>query len=467
LRILITNNSLASRAGSELYVRDLAIGLLERGHTPIAYSSSLGEVAQEIRAATIPVIDNLDALAVPPDIIHGHHHLDTMTALLRFPSVPAVSVCHGWLPWEETPPRFPRILRYVAVDHPCRDRLLFEQGIPEDRIQVLLNFVDLERFKPRGPLPARPQRALIFSNQANEYTQTPSIREACARHGITVDVVGLSAGNVCARPEEILGRYDIVFAKGKAALESLASGAAVILCDALGVGPMVTSSQLDDLRPLNFGLRTLRDPVNVDILDQQIARYDAVDAAKVSRLVRASSGSDAIVDQLVAIYQDIIAENQSVAAPTRDDEVQAAAAYLRWLAPTLKSIYAIEQRASLAEKCLDQMRAECSQAQALLVERDQTLESLSNQSRRIAEQIAQQLAEKEQAVVELSSSNEKLSSTVWDLSSTVAEKEAQLGRITKSLGWRLLSYYGPIKYRFLLPPYRIIKKAFRSSASNR
>src|SRR2546422_4434185 len=142
MRILITNNTLDFRGGSELYVRDLAIALLKRGHMPIAYSTKLGDIAQEIRAATVPVIDNLDALAAPPDVIHGHHHLDTMTALLRFPGVPAVYFCHGWLPWEETPPRFPRILRYVAVDHLCRDRLLFEHGIPEDRIRVLLNFVE-------------------------------------------------------------------------------------------------------------------------------------------------------------------------------------------------------------------------------------------------------------------------------------------------------------------------------------
>jgi len=110
MRILITNNTLDFRSGSELYVRDLAIALLKRGHIPIAYSTKLGDIAQEIRAATVPVIDNLDALAAPPDVIHGHHHLDTMTALLRFPGVPAVYFCHGWLPWEETPPRFP---------HPC------------------------------------------------------------------------------------------------------------------------------------------------------------------------------------------------------------------------------------------------------------------------------------------------------------------------------------------------------------
>jgi len=33
LRILITNNALDKPAGSEIYVRDLAIGLLKRGYT--------------------------------------------------------------------------------------------------------------------------------------------------------------------------------------------------------------------------------------------------------------------------------------------------------------------------------------------------------------------------------------------------------------------------------------------------
>ena len=329
MRILITNNTLDFRGGSELYVRDLAIALLKRGHMPIAYSTKLGDIAQEIRAATVPVIDNLDALAAPPDVIHGHHHLDTMTALLRFPGVPAVYFCHGWLPWEETPPRFPRILRYVAVDHLCRDRLLFEHGIPEDRIRVLLNFVDLERFKPRRPLPARPQRALIFSNYATEETQIPAVRDACARHGITTEVVGFGAGNFCARPEELLGRYDLVFAKGRAALESLAVGVAVILCDKKGVGPMVTSGELDRLRPLNFGLRTLHEPLHADAVERQILRYDAEEAAKVSRLVRANAGTNAVVDQIVSVYGEIIAENTKRDKLNVDEEARCSAAYLR------------------------------------------------------------------------------------------------------------------------------------------
>jgi hypothetical protein len=88
MRILFTNNTLAERAGSELYVRDVAIALARRGHQPVAYSTLLGAVAEDLRAATIPVIDNLAQLAAPPDVIHGQHHLDTMTAALRFPGVP-------------------------------------------------------------------------------------------------------------------------------------------------------------------------------------------------------------------------------------------------------------------------------------------------------------------------------------------------------------------------------------------
>jgi glycosyltransferase involved in cell wall biosynthesis len=336
LRILITNNSLAARQGSELYVRDLATALLARGHTPIAYSPILGDVARELHAATIPVVDDLDRLAIPPDVIHGHHNLEAMTALCSFPRVPAVYFCHGWIPWEEAPPHFPRILRYVAVDQPCRDRLVFEHAIPAERVRVLFNFVDLNRFKPRGPLPVRPKRALVFSNSANEHTHLGAVRQACAREGIALDVIGAGAGKACERPEEVLGGYDIVFAKGRSALEALAVGAAVVLCDRAGVGPMVTTGELDRLRPLNFGIRALRDPVDPDALLREMAHYDPRDAAEVSRLVRATAGRDAVVDEIIALYQEVLAEQAGRGESDAYAEQRAVGAYLRWLSSLLK-----------------------------------------------------------------------------------------------------------------------------------
>src|SRR5215213_7481816 len=78
LRVLLTSFNLAFRGGSALYVRDIALALLRRGHSPVVYSPELGEVAAEMRALTIPVVSDLNDLAVPPDVIHGQQHLETM-----------------------------------------------------------------------------------------------------------------------------------------------------------------------------------------------------------------------------------------------------------------------------------------------------------------------------------------------------------------------------------------------------
>lgn len=338
MRILLTNRSLDERAGSELYLAELATRLLARGHSPIAFSPRLGRVAAALRAATIPVVDDLSSLAEPPDLIHGQHHLAAMTAMLHFPRVPGLFVCHGWLPWEETPPRFPRFLRYVAVDFTTRERLVSEGGIPPERVAVVLNFVDLDRFRPRAPLPPRPRRALAFSNQASEGTFLPAVRKACARSGIALEVAGVAAGNRVERPEALLPGFDLVFAKARAAMEAMAVGTAVVLCDQAGAGPLVTSGDFDRLRPLNFGVRALRHPVTADFLAGEIARYDAADAAEVSRRLRATAGIEEAVDRLLELYGEVLAEHRERGEPSAagaDAESRAAAAYLRWLAPYL------------------------------------------------------------------------------------------------------------------------------------
>jgi hypothetical protein len=335
VRVLITNTRLADRTGTELYVLDLAMALLERGLTPLAYSPVLGEVARQLGAAGVLVVDDLSAVTVPPDVIHGHHSLETMTALLAFPGVPAVSFCHSWRAWQDAPPRFPRILRYVGVDHTCADRLLVENGIPESQVRVILNFVDLARFRSRGPLPPRPQRALVFSNYATEQAPVAAVRRACQQAGITLDVLGAKWGNQATRPEDLLGGYDLIFAKARAALEALAVGAAVVVCDAGGVGPMVTTKNLDELRHLNFGVRALREPVSAGVLQHEIARYDAVDAAEVSRRIRASAGRDGAVDEIVALYEEVIAEHRRGPPDDPRAESRAAAAYVRSLTPRL------------------------------------------------------------------------------------------------------------------------------------
>jgi hypothetical protein len=121
LCVLITHASIRDWSGSELYVRDVAVELIWRGHKPIVSSPRLGELADVLRPRSIPVVDDLDSIGVKPDLIHGQHHLETMTAVTHIPGSPTVFFCHGWLPWEETSPLHPRIVQYVTFsDAPHR-----------------------------------------------------------------------------------------------------------------------------------------------------------------------------------------------------------------------------------------------------------------------------------------------------------------------------------------------------------
>jgi len=316
------------RGGGVTHVRDLAGKLLHRGHSPIVYSNNLGAVAENLRLATIPVVEDLNQLAITPDLIHGHNHLKTMTALLHFPEVPAVYTCHSWMLWQDAPPIHPRLLRYVAVDHTCYDRLILEHAVPEEKIRILPNAVDLARFKPRKPLPVHPERALVFSNNASEETYLGVVREACSRAGITLDVIGAGAGMAVAEPEQLLGQYDLVFAKARCALESLAVGVSVILCDMVGAGPMVTTQALPQLRRFNFGIRTLQRPLTAESLLREIKRYNHTDAEAVSVQIRQTAGLDNLVEDTMQLYQEVVAAHDGTNGSNLLAESRAAAAYL-------------------------------------------------------------------------------------------------------------------------------------------
>src|SRR5262245_54815484 len=94
--VLITNIWLVNPAGSETVTRDLALGLLRRGHRPIVYSPALGTAADELTTRGVSTIDDLSDLGEAPDIIHAHHSIPCGEALIRFPHVPAIYVCHAF-----------------------------------------------------------------------------------------------------------------------------------------------------------------------------------------------------------------------------------------------------------------------------------------------------------------------------------------------------------------------------------
>jgi hypothetical protein len=156
------------------------------------------------------------------------------------------------------------------------------------------------------------------------------LRGVCAETGLTLDVIGEAGGGTASSPEDLLGGYDLVFAKGRSALEALAVGAAVVVCGVERMGPLVTAAEFERLRGLNFGVRTLQEPISAAALRRELRRYDARDAAEVARRTRLVAGAAASFDETIELYEEAIAEH--AAAPhDADEEARAAASYLRRL----------------------------------------------------------------------------------------------------------------------------------------
>ena len=495
LRILLTNNTLAIRAGSELYLRDVAIELVKRGHFPIAYSPVLGEVAEELKAATIPVIDDLSDLSQAPDIIHGQHHLETMTAVLRFPETPAIYVCHGWLPWEELPPIFPTISEYVAVDDLCRERLLTTRGISSNNVSVIRNFVDTGRFAQRRDWAPHPRSALIFSNTAAVGdARSLAITTACTAVGIDrVDIFGECSGRSHQERERVLDQYDVVFAKARCAIEAMASGAAVIVTDYAGLAGMVTSEEFERMRSLNFGARTMQaKTATTDNILSELQRYDAQDARRVSNRVRQDARLTSAVDQWEALYQRVIARrnvsNRSELSSLARRQMDDASRYLRFLAPAIKTrvtaekasydaarrtaealqhgavlqdqlsaaLQAMQVRSDEHAAVVAVLNARCTEAESELIahraardrnavellDRDSANESLSLRIAALTDDMAAAITSRDFEMAQLRAQTDRDATIKIEQLSAIS---SELHAIQTSRAWKMVQHYGRVK----------------------
>jgi hypothetical protein len=305
-RVLITNDTLNTRFGAETATRDLVLGLAALGEAPVIYTPDPGCVSEELQEAGITVVDDLRAVPFQPDIIHGNQHPEMIEALMAFPEARGIFICHARLAWPATPPLTNRVQHYVAVDHNCLERLIQDYAIPSDNVSVIFNSVDTLRFAQRSPLPERPRSALVFSNYATNDNFLPAIRAACRQIDLPLDVVGVGAGNLVAQPQEVLPEYDVVFAKARCALEAMAVGNAVILCDQTGLGPMVNSREVAELRKWNFGMRTLQSPITPMRILAELNRYDANDARLVSDYIREHSAATRLIPEYSSLYEKVM-----------------------------------------------------------------------------------------------------------------------------------------------------------------
>lgn len=354
LSVLITNAVLAGRSGTEVVAFETARGLAARGHAVALYAPVLGPLAAEARGCDLRVLDSLEALARPPEVIHGHHNGPTATAIARFPGTPAVFFCHDAVTWHDAPPALPSIRRIAAVDLACRERLVVEHGIPESEVAVLPNAVDVARIAARPPLPPRPARALAVAKITGHL---PMIRAACARLGLALDEVGPAIGRPVADLAAMMADYDLVFASGRTALEGLAVGTAVVICHGTRLGGLITGARFARWRSYNFGWKAMDRPLGVEPMVEEIRAYDAADAAALCHRVRAQCDLESHLDRLTALYEAAIADFAR-APPSAEEHCASLAAFMAQWLPSYESQWPWQKERDLLRHEIDQLTAQ-------------------------------------------------------------------------------------------------------------
>lgn len=308
MRVLIAAREVAERTGAELYVAEVATGLHDRGHEVAVFAPTLGPLADGLRDLGIRIVDRLTSLEPAPDVVLGQGPLPVAATQARFPLVPMMVVGHGHTElWPRRVLADPSVRHVAGVSRVCV-RSLLEQGAPPSLTHLLPNFVDTDRFGRRAPLPRRPARVLLFSNYATPGGYVTAVRSACDAAGLHLDVVGAGMGSSHTDPGALLGTYDIVLGKGRAALEAAAVGCAVVLCDFAGVGPMVTPESFDELRAMNFGFEALTETHGAAAVTAQLARYDPDASAVVCERLRSEASLHGYLSDLQVLLGTLAAQ---------------------------------------------------------------------------------------------------------------------------------------------------------------
>ncbi|TPJ43512.1 glycosyltransferase [Mesorhizobium sp. B2-5-13] len=334
MRILITNLFVSQNSGSESVVELLADGLRGAGHQTMLLAPMLGDMADRLRSRGHQVVDRIAEIIERPDVIHGQHLTPCLTAVARFPDVPAVFSCHSAFFEVEAPMLHPQIRHWIAVDEACKARCL-SRGVPADRLDIVFNAVDLERFKQRPRLPSRPQRGLLLTKN---FEHQQAVREACLKSGIHLDELGSATGRYSYQLEKDLLEYDIVFATARMAIEAAAVGCSVVVCDGRGFAGLLTAGNMEMWRRMNLGVGLLTRPTTIHDLLEAISRFDADDAAEVTAYFRGTVGAGDFIKEHLRIYDQAIQANSATTADERSlatacwiEEIGVSASPRKWL----------------------------------------------------------------------------------------------------------------------------------------
>lgn len=150
IKVLIGCLYFFNRTGSEMYVFELAKNLVKLNcDVTVVSPNTDGPLPAEARSFGVKV-NTFESLPQHTkfDIIHTQHQPITKELIRRFPGTKKISTIHSEVLDAEYPTIHPSIIKYIAIRPPIKTMLIEKFQIPEEKIELIYNPVDNEKFTP-------------------------------------------------------------------------------------------------------------------------------------------------------------------------------------------------------------------------------------------------------------------------------------------------------------------------------
>ena len=153
MKILLGCLNVNGLGGSELYHYELVRELFNKGIDITLFTLRPEDPNDQVRIKLnglgIKQIDPSTFLDQEFDIIVASQPAVNDYLLQKYPNTPIISIIHSEIRSED-PILDPRIQHYIAIRQPIADMLINDYNIPSDKVSLIYNPIDIDRFNNKG-----------------------------------------------------------------------------------------------------------------------------------------------------------------------------------------------------------------------------------------------------------------------------------------------------------------------------
>jgi glycosyltransferase involved in cell wall biosynthesis len=286
-------------SGTPTFTLTMYNEMVKRGIDMTVFSPLGGPLEKQMK--TIKTLNGVQA----PDIILAQHNTCAETLKKTFPNIPLVFYSHGILPDRhvlEQPPQFPADW-YIAINEEVEENLT-KKGVPADKISIIRDFIDTEKFRPTRSINRGLKKVLFISNY-KKWRNYKAVAGACERLGLELTCQGSPYGRNY-QIEDAINQADLVVSWARGIMEAMACGRAALSWDRHEGDGYIDEGTYYGARQDNFSGRHFKYAYDADSLAKEMLKYDPDCGEGNRQLVMKYHNAPGGVDQILEVLNKFL-----------------------------------------------------------------------------------------------------------------------------------------------------------------